>query len=124
MRTQRKIKPGRPGTKKLVEQYGSKLVCVRYRYDSQLLIRYKTVEIIIEESPWIQRTKNFKAEEIVCVSVDRLKLKEIAIKRQVKLADAVWDSKQRVWEMRYDQAVQLGLEAQVKKRNISNTGKA
>jgi hypothetical protein len=68
MRTQRKIKPGMPGAKKLMELYGSKLVCVRYRYDSQHLMRYKTIEIIIEESPWIQRATNFKAEEIVYVS--------------------------------------------------------
>jgi hypothetical protein len=27
------MKPGQKGTRKLVELYGSRLVCVRYRYD-------------------------------------------------------------------------------------------
>lgn len=33
MKTTKKLMPGQPGTKKLFEQYGSDLVCVRYRYD-------------------------------------------------------------------------------------------
>ena len=31
MLAQKKLKPGQPGTKKLVEEYGSRLLCVRYR---------------------------------------------------------------------------------------------
>jgi hypothetical protein len=27
-------RPGQPGTKKFVERYGERLVCVRYRYDA------------------------------------------------------------------------------------------
>jgi hypothetical protein len=42
--------PGQPGTKRLVEQYGSKPVCVRYRSDDEAGKRYKTVELIVEES--------------------------------------------------------------------------
>ena len=52
MRTQRKLKPGQPGTKKLTAQYGAQLVCVRYRYDEQQKRSFKTVELIVEEAPW------------------------------------------------------------------------
>ena len=52
MKTRVNLKPGQKGTKKLVEQYGAALVCVRYRYDAKTLKQYKTVEIIVSESEW------------------------------------------------------------------------
>ncbi len=33
MKSYAHIKPGRNGTKGLVEKYGDSLICVRYRYD-------------------------------------------------------------------------------------------
>jgi hypothetical protein len=52
METRLKLCPGQNGTKKLVKQYGEKLVCVRYRYDAARKKRYKTVELIVDEAPW------------------------------------------------------------------------
>jgi hypothetical protein len=49
MRTRLKLNPGQRGTKKLVSQYGDRLVCVRYRYDAQQKKRFKTVELIVDE---------------------------------------------------------------------------
>ena len=43
MKTNKKLLPGQPGTKKLLEKYGEKLVCVRYKYDEKRLKRIKTV---------------------------------------------------------------------------------
>jgi hypothetical protein len=43
------LKPGQNGTKRLVEQYGDQLICVRYRYDKVKRKRYKTIELIIDE---------------------------------------------------------------------------
>lgn len=37
------LTPGQPGTKRLVEQYGERLVCVRYRYDQLRRRRDKTI---------------------------------------------------------------------------------
>lgn len=44
--------PGRNGTKKLLRQYGDRLLRVRYRYDSTTGRRQKTVELLVEEVPW------------------------------------------------------------------------
>ena len=44
--------PGQAGTKRLVQQYGDRLFCVRYRYDTERRMRYKTAEIIVSEAPW------------------------------------------------------------------------
>lgn len=49
MLTRKKMKPGDPGTRHLLEQYGSRLVCVRYRYDVQRRKRQTTVEIVVAE---------------------------------------------------------------------------
>ncbi|WP_298037348.1 hypothetical protein [uncultured Desulfuromonas sp.] len=45
--------PGLKGTRRLLEEHGDRLVCVRYRYDAQRCKRYKTVELIVDEKPWI-----------------------------------------------------------------------
>jgi hypothetical protein len=45
----KKLKPGQPGTKRLLAQYGTRLICVRHRYDPHRQKKYKTVEIVVEE---------------------------------------------------------------------------
>ncbi len=57
MYIRRNLKPGRKGTKKLVDIYGDNLVCVRYRYDEKRKKRLKTVEIIIDETDWEPQEK-------------------------------------------------------------------
>ena len=39
------LKPGQKGTKRLVEQYGESLLCVRYRYDENRKVHLKTVDL-------------------------------------------------------------------------------
>jgi|SRR6185369_4792396 len=46
-RTRLTLRPGRPGTRRLVARYGTRLVRVRYRYDDQHRIRITTVELIV-----------------------------------------------------------------------------
>ena len=50
MQTRLTLRPGERGTKKLVEQYGDRLVCVRYRYDAATGRRIKTAEVIVDET--------------------------------------------------------------------------
>jgi hypothetical protein len=49
MKTHTNLKPGLKGTKRLVEQYGKVILCVRYRLDTIRGIRMKTVELVVEE---------------------------------------------------------------------------
>jgi hypothetical protein len=51
----RKLQPGQAGTRKLLAEYGEKLVCVRYRYDAENQRQIKTVELVVEEKPWQPR---------------------------------------------------------------------
>ncbi len=52
MRIRSILKSGQRDTKRLVEQYGEALLCVRYRYDEASRKRRKTIELVIEESDW------------------------------------------------------------------------
>lgn len=52
MKTRVKLNPGQKGTKRLQEQYGEALVCVRYRYDAARKKQFKTVELIVSERNW------------------------------------------------------------------------
>ena len=47
METRLSPSPRQNGTKKLLATYGERLVCVRYRYDTQRRVRQKTVELIV-----------------------------------------------------------------------------
>ncbi len=51
MKVRTTLKAGEQGTKRLVDKYGEKLIAVRYRYDRQKSMRYKTVEIIEDAIP-------------------------------------------------------------------------
>ena len=57
MKVRRILQAGQPGTKKLVKRYGDNMLCVRYRYDEDKMMKYKTIELIIDEKPMPRKTK-------------------------------------------------------------------
>lgn len=65
MDTKLTLKPGQRGTKKLVKEFGDKLVCVRYRYDAENNVRYKTVELIVDTTSWQPRIKKEAEKTLV-----------------------------------------------------------
>ncbi|MBS1808395.1 MAG: hypothetical protein JST84_09405 [Acidobacteria bacterium] len=118
MRTRLTRHPGQPGTKRLVAEYGAKLVCVRYRYDEAQGRRLKTVELIVEETPYIPATIAYQSNAIVGL---RIGFEEGDIKRLVKAAGAKWNATRQLWELRYDKAVVLNLTSRIvpEERSIS-----
>ncbi len=104
LRTRLTLAPGANGTKKLVSRYGDRLVCVRYRYDSEKRKRLKTVELIEEESSWLPSA----AVYLVKIGYD-----EVALREQVKQAGGSWSPERRLWTMRAEVVRRLGLEARV-----------
>ena len=111
MRTRLNLRPGMRGTKKLVEKYGERLVCVRYRYDATQGKRYKTVELIEEEIPWAPSPASDTAPETI-VAV-RIAYTETELRQHVKAAGGTWNSAQKVWELRYDQVLKLDLAERI-----------
>lgn len=104
------------GTKKLVERYGPRLVCVRYRYDEEQGKRFKTVELIVDEVPWHPKPPAITGETVVGV---RVGLNETDLQWQIKRAGGKWNRERRVWELRHDRVVELGLEARVNNLHAS-----
>jgi hypothetical protein len=112
VQARRALAPCQKGANKFLERYGQQLVCFRYRYDEQQRKRSTTVEIIVEESGWSPPEK----PAIVGLRVD---FQETELQRRVKQAGGRWNSAKRVWEIRYDQAVALGLKKQIVKLEVS-----
>jgi hypothetical protein len=116
MQTRLKLLPGRRGTKKLIQTYGDQLICVRYRYDDYHKKRYKTVELIVEETPWVTEdngkagSKNSIRNERVPV---RIGFKERELRSLVKDAGGIWRQDDKVWMLSYKKVVELGLEKRI-----------
>jgi hypothetical protein len=114
MKIRLRLKPGQNGTRKLVQQYGDRLVCVRYRYDERTQKRYKTVELIIDEVPWQQRepAPPRRRDKYTPVFV-RIRFEETHLRERVKAAGAHWDPDRLLWMMPFNKAVGLGLEDRI-----------
>jgi hypothetical protein len=110
MHTSTTIQPGRRGAKKFVEQYGDRLVCVRYRQDEQRQRRVKTVELIVEEWPWTPPLPRRKKESIVLVKVA---FHERELRQQIKEGGGLWNPDKQAWELRYDRTIALGLTPRI-----------
>ena len=63
METRLTLRPGVPGTKKLLARYGERLVCVRYLYDEARGRRLKTVELVIDEAFWSGRPRRPRRDD-------------------------------------------------------------
>ena len=113
MRIRSILKPGQRGTKRLVEQYGKSLLCVRYRYHEASRKRLKTIELVIEESAW---SPKIASETIVGVQVA---FREADLQQKVRQAGGKWNPARRVCELRYDRAVALGLKDRLAPENVS-----
>lgn len=126
MRARKTLRPGENGTKNLLDQYGDQLICVRYRYDEKRRLRHKTVELIVESTPWIPQIEHIPADSIVGLKVE---LSEVNLQKQLRQAGGKWNRQLRLWEIRYDQAVKLELQARIdpstmpnnRKRNVTNS---
>lgn len=108
MKTYSHLKPGQKGTRRLVEQYGPALLCVRYRFDKKRGIRLKTVEIVVEEKPLI--APRFKDEDVVPVSVA---YEETELREQLRNMHAKWDPRLKVWFARYRLIRGTALESRI-----------
>jgi len=102
------LRPGHKGTNELVAQYGDRLICVRYRYDAQRKKRFKTVD-----------PPRFAHDHIVGL---RVAFADVAVRDQVKRAGGTWNPDRRVWQVRYDRVIALGLTRLIVDDPASSSG--
>lgn len=99
------LRPGAPGTARLVRDWGDRLVSVRYRYSDSPPTRFTTVELVVTEAEW-------KPSPSRHVLVD-VKSWESELRDKVKAAGGEWVPRAMRWRMRYDRAKSLGLTDRV-----------
>ncbi len=109
---QRRLAPGKPGTKKLIQKYGERLICVRYRYDAERKEKMKTVEIIVEKNPWDGNGRRIPGNKIMRL---RVAYNETKMRSLVKAAGGRWNREDKVWELPHKDVLALGLEDRIVK---------
>ena len=114
-----RLRPGQKGTKQLLAQYGDRLICVRYRYDAQRKKRFKTVELLVAEGHWEPPPPRFPPDQVVDL---RVSFADAAIRDRVKRAGGTWNPDRKIWQLRYDRVVALGLTRRIVDDRASNTG--
>jgi len=97
MKTHTHLKPGQKGTKRLVEQFGDKLIYVRYRFDEKRQVRLKTVELIVDERP-CNATLKFRDQDMVTVMIP---FTEIALRDRLKAAGGRWNPEEKIWRVQF-----------------------
>jgi hypothetical protein len=128
MRVRLKLAPGQAGTKKLVQEFGDQLLCVRYRYDAEKKRRYKTVELVVEEVPWEPRsnartesqtkTQTEMEDSLVEVSFGDTPVEE-PLHRRLWDSGARWFRDRRTYVLSRSTAVRLGLGDRIVKAPVS-----
>lgn len=98
------LRPGARGTIQLVCQYGEALLFVRYRYLTSIRRRYKTVELIIDDRPWIPRNAPLEWLSLYIGDDD------IETMHCIETHGGKWDEIRGVWLLPGYKVHQLGLE--------------
>ncbi|HEX8987120.1 MAG TPA: hypothetical protein VF816_04105 [Rhodocyclaceae bacterium] len=106
-RVVKKLQPGAPGTKRLAERFGSRLLCVRYRIDEQTQRRYTTVELLVDEAPCRPQSGDVLV---------RVAFEEAELRRRVKEAGGMWQQTEKLWRLPHAKAKQLGLLERIRGR--------
>ena len=103
------LRPGERGTRKLLKLYGNDLVSVRYRHDEAAGVRLKTAEVVVARAK-LKRSKSMPPSALVYAKVEPW---EKPLHEKLKKAGARWDPGLRLWRMRYDTALALGLRRRI-----------
>ena len=111
------LKPGQKGTKQLLAQYGDRLICVRYRYDAERKKGLKTVELRVAERDWEPPRRHLAHDRIVGL---RVAFADVAVRDRVKQAGGTWNPDRRVWQLRYDRVLALGLTDRIVDEPVSS----
>ena len=72
--------------------------------------RFKTVDLLVAERDWNPVKTPVASDQLVGL---RVAFAEGAVRHRVKQAGGNWNPERRVWELRYDRVVALGLNNRI-----------
>jgi len=116
MKVTRTLRPGADGTKRYQRIYGDRLVCVRDRRDPASGRRLTTVELVAAQThpahdPVIpEPDERIHHNRLVHL---RVEFHERALRHRIKAAGGIWIPPRRAWELRYGDALDLGLRDRI-----------
>ncbi len=116
MEVMRTLRPGDPGTKRLYAHWGDKLIAVRYRRNTQTKKIITTIEIVIDEREQpptgvsMISALAYRRQQVVAVPIA---WEEHELRKNVKQIGARWSKQQKVWLMKHQNAVTLGLQDRI-----------
>jgi hypothetical protein len=118
MEVRKTLTPGQDGTKELAKQYGDQLICVRYRYDKTTKRRIKTIELVVEDIPWIESGNpdirpHRPPKKVVTDVLVHINYEETALRQKVKMTGGRWLKDQKAWMIDFENAKALGLEKRI-----------
>lgn len=117
-------KPGDKGTQALMQQYGERLVCLRYRDDVARKKRYKTVELIVTEEDWQPPAPHPPEERPAGLNPRdhytkrlgiRLSHRESDLRKCIAAASGMWEATEKMWLLPEEEVRRLGLVQRVVK---------
>jgi len=116
MKVTKTLQPGADGTKRYQRIYGDRLVCVRYRRDPLSGRRLTTVELVAAEAHPAHETSTPPLDERIHPNrlvYLRVEFHERALRTRIKAAGGTWTAPRRAWELRYGDALDLGLRDRI-----------
>jgi hypothetical protein len=78
------------------------------------------VELVLAERDWKPPQPRFAHDQTVPL---RIAFTEVTVRDRVKQAGGRWDPERRVWQLRHDRVVALGLSRRIVDEPASNTGR-
>ena len=118
-------RPGDKGTQRLMQEYGERLVCIRYRYDPARKKRFKTVELIVGEYDWQPPEPHPQEDRPSGLSPKRYYTRRVGIRishletdlrKRIMAAGGMWDPSERMWFLPEEEVRKLGLVQRVARR--------
>jgi hypothetical protein len=120
METRLTLRPGQPGTRKLVQRFGERLLRVRYLYDAGSGRRLMTVELVVESVAWKPRSRKSRRQDDGIVYV-RIAFTEADLRDRAKRLGAISRKAQRLWEITYRDSKRLGIEDRIVEEGVGRT---
>jgi hypothetical protein len=95
MKTRLILKPGQPGTKRLVEKYGEPCCA---SVSSMIVNRGSAVELIVERTAWTPPPSRYAVDTLVPL---RIEVADMPLRLQAKAAGGRWNPEKKLWFVKY-----------------------
>ena len=121
MNVTRTMTAGAKGTQRYLEEWGHKLVAVRYRKDTRQQRMLTTIEIIVDERPLHDRPVNQQGflarrnKEVVALQID---FEETELRQKIKQAGAKWSPVGKLWLLPYERVIALAMGDRIVENGI------